>query len=87
MKTAAQQRAAAQRRHARTSEARTRFWAELSDKFTRSVHRCNVAAFASVQRRQVAPRAAMLNSTLGLNLKPSTLCTWLRQWAKSFSPT
>lgn len=82
MKSTAQQRAAAQCRHARTSEARTRFWAELSENFPRSVHRHNVAAFASAQRRQAELRAAGLNGALGLHLKPSTLRTWLREWRK-----
>lgn len=83
MKTAAHQRAAALCRHASTSEARARFWAELSEAFPRSPHRDDLGAFASFQRRQVSYRAAKLNEACGLNLKPSTLCTWLRDWRKS----
>ncbi|NKE68612.1 hypothetical protein RAMLITH_22585 [Ramlibacter sp. RBP-2] len=83
MKTAAQQRAAALCRHAPAAEARTRFWTELSEAFPTSPHRHDVAAFASFQRRQASLRIARLNDAFGLQLKPSTLCTWLRQWRKS----
>jgi len=86
MKTAAQQRAAALRRHAPASQARARFLAELSETFPRSPHRHDVGAFASFQRRQVSYRVTKLNEAFGLQLKPSTLCTWLREWRKSARP-
>jgi hypothetical protein len=85
MKTTAQQRAAAYRRHARTSEARTLFYAELSKTFPSSAHRHNIAGFASSHRRLADQHASTLNQAFGLKLRPSTLCTWLRAWRKSFS--
>lgn len=83
MKTSAQQRAAALRRHARTAEARNRLRSELTESFPRSPHRHDLAAFASAQRRRVAAWTATLNEALGLHLKPSTIRTWLREWRKA----
>jgi ribosomal protein L18E len=83
VKTSAQHRAAARCRHARASEARAKFWRELSERLESSPHRRQPARFASCERRRIDAQIERLNDVFGTELKPSTFRTWIREWRKA----
>ena len=80
MRTIAQQKHAAHCRHAKSSEAKHLYWCELSNRFQSSLSAANLYRFVSSERRAICQRIATFQETFSLQLKPSTLQTWLREW-------
>lgn len=85
MNTPDHQRHAAQCRHQLTTVAKERYHTELSCRFSASpkMLATDLKRFVSSERRRVATATAKLNSVHGLDLKESTLRTWLRQWYRA----
>ena len=80
MRTTAQQRHAAYCRHAKSSEAKRLYQRGLSEQFQSSRHSSNLSQFASAERAAICRRVHHIEVVLNLQIKRSTLHTWLREW-------
>ncbi|WP_066260789.1 hypothetical protein [Hydrogenophaga flava] len=85
MNTPDHQRHAAQCRHKLTTAAKERYHTELCCRFSASpkMLATDLRRFVGSERQRVAAATTQLNSVHGLDLKESTLRTWLRQWYRA----
>jgi hypothetical protein len=88
MKTSDHQRRAANCRHAQTTAAKLWYQHYLSNRLKESQRLAgDPPKFASCQRRHIDDDTKKVNREFGLNLKISTVTTWLREWSKSAQGT
>ncbi|WP_374662269.1 hypothetical protein [Inhella sp.] len=79
---------AARARHAPAARAKKVFFALIAER----LGQCPVGAadpkrFAGIERQRLSSVQALLNAKTGLQLRLSTLKTWLRQWARAAALT
>ena len=80
MRTHAQQRHAALCRHANHSEAKHLYWQILSERLKASSSASDLFRFTSIERAVISRRISHLQELFSLEVKPSTMQTWLREW-------
>ncbi len=80
MRTHAQQRHAALCRHAKHSEAKHLYWQALSERLKTSPSASDLFRFASSERAAISKRVSHLQDLFSLQIKHSTMRTWLREW-------